>query len=209
MGHAVGGAEQHGNLSEARAPGRAIRGHEGGVLGRAPVELGERGAAELRDGGVDGRLELWELGAVRVVGVGVVDVLGAGAEEEVRAEEGVRVRVVGVGGREGLAAGGHRGEEERERLLVGAGPGVRVGVGRSAGEVAEEGGGERDDGGGDGVAAEGRVPLVDLAAEQLLEKHLLRRRRFSWRDSRGFSGAAGVRAFQVSALVGGGGFDLG
>jgi len=76
-------------------------------------------------------------------------------------------------GREGLAAGGYRGEEERERLLISVGIAFRVGVGRLADKVAEEGGGERDDDGGDGVAAEGRVPLLDLAPEQLLEKHLL------------------------------------
>jgi hypothetical protein len=48
-----------------------------------------------------------------------------------------------------------------------------------AGELAEEGGEERDDDGGDGVATEDRVPLLDIAAEQLLHEHLLRLHGFS------------------------------
>lgn len=178
MGYAVGGAEQHGDLSEAGAADCAVGGHEGGVLGRAPVELGERGAAELRDGGVNRGLELREGWPERAVGVAVVIV--GGVEEEVgvvAVEEGDRVGVVGVRRRERAAPGGDGREEEGERLgVVVAALGVftaGVRVGRPAGEVAEEGGGEREDDGGDGVAAERGVPLLDLAPEKLLQKHLL------------------------------------
>jgi hypothetical protein len=172
----VGRAEQQCDLGEAGAADGGIGGHECGVLGRAPVELGERGASEVGDGGVDGRLELREGRPERMLGVGVVDVVVGGAEEVgVEAVElGDRVGEVCVDGREGLAARDYLREEERERLFI------RVGVGRVlAGEVAEEGDGERDDDGGDGVAAEGRVPLLDLAPEQVLHKHLLRSRGFS------------------------------
>lgn len=175
MRDTVGRAEQQRDLGEAPAADGAIRGHEGGVLGRTPVELGERGAAKLGDSGVDGRLELRELGPERMLGVGVVDVVVGRPEEEVGVEAvelGDGVGEVRVDGREGLAAGGYRREEEREWLFVGVVVGVGVGV--LAGEVAEEGGGERDEDGGDGVAAEGRVPLLDLAPEELLDEHLLR-----------------------------------
>ena len=77
-----------------------------------------------------------------MVGVGVEDVFVAGAEEDVGVEEGVGVGVVRVDGCEGLAAGGYRGEEERERLLISVGIAFRVGVGRLADEVPDEGGGD-------------------------------------------------------------------
>jgi hypothetical protein len=134
----------------------------------ATVELGECGTSESGDGRIDGRLELREGGPERVVGV--VDVVVTGAEEEVGVEAvelGDGIGQVRVEGREGL--GRHQGRVIR----VGAEAGVRV----LAGELAEEGGEERDDDGGDGVATEDRVPLLDIAAEQLLHEHILRLRR--------------------------------
>lgn len=76
MGNAIGGAEQHGNLGEVGAADG-----EGCVLGCPPVELEERGATEVGDGGVDCGLELREGGLEWVIGLAAVDVVVAGPKK--------------------------------------------------------------------------------------------------------------------------------
>jgi hypothetical protein len=74
-------SEQHGDLGEADAARSAVGGHGDGVLGCAPVEPGDCGAAKLGDGG----LELGEGIAERVLivggGVGEDEVGGVAVEE--------------------------------------------------------------------------------------------------------------------------------
>src|SRR5262249_42563728 len=79
---------------------------------------------------------------------------GCGGETEVA--EG------GVAGRRGLGAG----QDERPRLLVGAGGGVGGGWGRgeAVGVVFKQRGGSVEDGGGDGVPGDDRPGRGEMAA---------------------------------------------